>query len=497
MSSPAQKREELAALLNEVRARVASKYPLGNAIAQTGSGTVTVPLPDLMPLVHARDAAQAKIAAIGSVNPRPGGIANRVIQFSKRAIARSLNWFVRDQVVFNREAVMCTEATLQALNEVNFALTSFAGQITAVFERHQEVIHGLSTGIAHLERLQAEVSQMRADRSDLKDMAAHWATWRPQWEEHAAQKEHQLLRVIADLQLAEQRRSSELESSFRESIRAQHADYLAALEKANLATQQKLWQDLERIRSEYERIIHTELRMIRQKAASSPAVAPPAAAQPATQEPAPDFDYQKFADKFRGPEDWVRRNQELYMRYFAGRRNVLDIGCGRGEMLEDLRAQNIPAKGIDLSAESVAYCRSKGVDAEVADLFTYLNGLADGELDGIFCSQVIEHLPPERLPEMIRLCALKLDRDGVIALETPNPECLAIFATHFYLDPTHRKPIPPALLGFYLEEAGFGRLERHALSPASELIPQVNDLPRSVVEQFFGGMDYAIIARKL
>ena len=30
-----------------------------------------------MPLVHARDAAQAKIAAIGSVNPRAGGLLNR------------------------------------------------------------------------------------------------------------------------------------------------------------------------------------------------------------------------------------------------------------------------------------------------------------------------------------------------------------------------------------------------------------------------------------
>jgi hypothetical protein len=43
-----------------------------------------------------------------------------------------------------------------------------------------------------------------------------------------------------------------------------------------------------------------------------------------------------------------------------------------------------------------------------------------------------------------------------VAIETPNPECLAIFATHFYIDPTHRHPIPPALASFYLEEAGFG-----------------------------------------
>ena len=58
-----------------------------------------------MPLVHARDAAQAKIAAIGSVNPRAGGLVNQAIQIVKKTIARSLQWFVRDQIAFNRETV--------------------------------------------------------------------------------------------------------------------------------------------------------------------------------------------------------------------------------------------------------------------------------------------------------------------------------------------------------------------------------------------------------
>ena len=39
-----------------------------------------------MPIVHARDAAQAKIAAIGSVNPRAGGPVNQAIQFVKKTL---------------------------------------------------------------------------------------------------------------------------------------------------------------------------------------------------------------------------------------------------------------------------------------------------------------------------------------------------------------------------------------------------------------------------
>jgi O-antigen chain-terminating methyltransferase len=187
----------------------------------------------------------------------------------------------------------------------------------------------------------------------------------------------------------------------------------------------------------------------------------------------------------------------MYRRYFEGCQAVLDIGCGRGEFLEMMREAGVPARGIDLSEESVATCRHKNLEAETADLFLYLADLPEASLDGIFCSQVVEHLPPERLPEMIKLCASRLRRGGVIAIETPNPECLAIFATHFYLDPTHTRPVPHALLTFYLEEFGVGNIEVHRLSPAVESMPSLGELPAAFRDAFFGGLDYAAIGKKL
>ena len=224
--------------------------------------------------------------------------------------------------------------------------------------------------------------------------------------------------------------------------------------------------------------------------------APPEAADGAS--PASvSFDYGRFAERFRGPEEYVQSGQRFYLPYFSGCQNVLDIGCGRGEFLQMMRAEGVPAKGIDLSQESVAICRSKGLEAEAADLFVYLADLPEASLDGIFCAQVVEHLAPARLPEMIRLCASRLARNGVIALETPNPECLAIFATHFYLDPTHQRPVPHPLLAFYLEEFGIGRIEVKKLSPAAESMPSLASLPEDFREAFFGGLDYAILGRKL
>jgi O-antigen chain-terminating methyltransferase len=108
----------------------------------------------------------------------------------------------------------------------------------------------------------------------------------------------------------------------------------------------------------------------------------------------------------------------------------------------------------------------------------------------------VEHLPPDRLPVLVRLIAAKLHSGALAILETPNPECLAIFASHFYIDPTHTRPVPAPLLRFYMEEAGFVSVEVERLEPAVNSMPSLAELPASVREAFFGGLDYAITGRK-
>lgn len=414
---------ELIAILREVRDKVQARHPQG-AVGD-------LPLPDLMPLVHARDSALGKVASIGMVNPRAGGALNALIQAWKRFLARVLDWHVREQVVFNRKIVECVDAAIEALNQNNRAISELAG---------------------------------------------HWAQLRLGWEHRLDQSEIRFLRSVADLQAA-----------FQHTTRTQHGEFTAALQKA-----------VEKMRLDSDRLIHSELRLIRQRiameqTAEHAAATPPAAAAISH----PVFDYGRFAERFRGNEEYVKAGQRVYFDDFVGRRNVLDIGCGRGEFLEMMREAAVPARGIDLSAESVALCRQKGLAAEAADLFVFLAQQPEAAFDGIFCSQVVEHLPPERLPEMIKLAASRLAPGGIIAIETPNPECLAIFATHFYLDPTHTRPIPHPLLMFYLEEFGVGGIEVRRLSPALETMPALASLPADFREAFFGGLDYAVVGRKL
>ena len=458
---------ELVAMLHAVRDRVRARNP------QTAAGAAELPLPDLLPLMHARDAAMGKVAAIGTVNPRRGGPVNALVQGWKKMVARVLDWHVREQVEFNSKTMACVDAVLEALNENNRALVEVGNRIAAVEE--------------------------------LKDIRGHWIEWRGEWERKLERSEIQALRNVADLQGAFQHRVATVDATWRESLRAQHKAFQAELRLNADDIQKRMWADMERFRTEYERLIHAELRTVRQRAQIRPAEPRPAdqaepsgvyAARPASPPPLP-FDYGKFAEKFRGPEEYVKSGQQIYLPDFSGCQSVLDIGCGRGEFLEMMRDAGIPARGIDLSDESVAMCRAKGLNAEAADLFVYLSDLPEASLDGIFCSQVVEHLPPDRLPEMIKLCASRLSRGGVIAIETPNPECLAIFATHFYLDPTHTRPVPAALLAFYMEEFGIGRIETRKLAPAVESMPPLAELPAAFRESFFGALDYAILGKKL
>ena len=513
-----QKVAELSAIIHAVRDRVRARYPEpGNGANGEGGQQppIQVALADLLPAVHARDAAQAKIAAIGSVNPRAGGPVNNLIQAVKRNIARALQWFVRDQVIFNREAVAAVEALIEALNEQNRALASLAGQTSERLHQQNREIEARTRELSQqIDVRAAELAQhfqpfldalgpLREETRELRDIRRHWAEWRAEWERKVMLNEVQFLRAAADLQGAFQHRVTQVEGNFREIVKAQHSDYLGALERTTLDIQKKLWEDFQRVRGEYDRMIHSELRLIRMRAPAAVAAAAASAAPEATvavQAAAPvanDFDYARFAERFRGDEEYVRKNIAFYRPFFEGRENVLDIGCGRGECLEMMRGMNVPARGIDLGEESVALCRQKGLAAEVADLFPYLDGLPEGEFDGMFSSQVVEHIDPARLGAMIRLCASRLRRGGVLAIETPNPECLAIFATHFYLDPTHTRPVPHPLLAFYMEEAGLGAIEVHKLSPAVETIPELAELPENLRNRLFGGLDYAIMGRRL
>src|SRR5206468_3882948 len=150
-----------------------------------------------------------------------------------------------------------------------------------------------------------------------------------EWEHKLFVNETQFLRSVADLQGAFQHRATLMESNFRDLLRTQHTDYLHSLDHATAELQKKFWDEAAKARREYERLIHEELRIVRQRVGQGHALpVEPRSALPNPTEP--PFDYARFAQRFRGSEDFVRKNIKFYRERFHGHGPVLDIGCGRG-----------------------------------------------------------------------------------------------------------------------------------------------------------------------
>jgi O-antigen chain-terminating methyltransferase len=193
------------------------------------------------------------------------------------------------------------------------------------------------------------------------------------------------------------------------------------------------------------------------------------------------FDYVGFESLFRGGRSAVRRSLAPYVERFAGCRRVLDIGCGRGEFLDLLCEQGIEGTGVDLDAALVECALARGMKAVCADAIEFLRGKAGAGWDGVFSSQVIEHLSPTAVDDFFKAAFHALRPGDVLIVETVNPHCMAAFR-FFYLDPTHQRPLFPEVARFHCISAGF---------PHSEIY-----YPRSEGEPYFDSGEYAVIARK-
>ena len=478
--------EEVSALVRDVRDRVRERH------ARQAPEIPDFELPELEPLGHARDLADGKVAAIGTVNPRRPGLVNNLIQAGKRTVARSLGWMVRDQVEFNRAVVAYMDRQIETQVEYNYNLLRVARELA----RSRDDLAG---------RLDGAVTELRGDLEETaetqSDMLRHWGEWRPAFEEKLSKTEIYFLHAVRDME-AELR---EREETFRTDWLTLHKNYEASLQGASEEIQQKLWRDLENLKTEQASMIQTELRVLRRKLATVPAAPAPGTAPVAVPRPeretAQGLDYARFEERFRGDEAFVSGNQQFYLPIFEGKARVMDLGCGRGELLKLLADRGAEVLGVDLDGEALAACREKGLQVQQADLFEALAAQPDGSWHGLFCAHVVEHLPAMRLQELADLAFAKLAPGGVFAIETPNPGCLAIFAGDFYLDPTHEKPVPAARLHFHLEEAGFVKIDTHERHPAFEVFPQLRPLAESeelrpFQERFFGGLDYAIVAQK-
>jgi len=225
----------------------------------------------------------------------------------------------------------------------------------------------------------------------------------------------------------------------------------------------------------------------------------------------------RVLEAFRGSEAEIRHRLEHHIEWLQNSPPVLDLGCGRGELLRLLREAGVESRGVESDPALGRAARQRGFDIIEMDAGKALKEQPDGRWGAIAAIHFLEHLPVSDLLDLLAEARRVLRPGGVLLAECPNPLSLRVGAALYWRDPTHQRPLLPETLRLYLEAGGFEvqRVdflhpfpveELFSVDPASPpesfdaglapLIGRLDRLASRLDELVNGPRDFAVIARK-
>ncbi len=492
---------------------------------------------------------------IGRAIPRPPGLVNSVIDLAKRTIARGMFWFVRSQREFNAHTRTTIRNLTQQLEVAQSNSQQIASHMRETFNRLEgEFRQGVTevreqllqatgqlqvedaTSREQLSQLREEHNQLREKWAGIEGLPATVEQLEGEFRQGVTEVREQLLQATGQLQIEDAailEQLRQIEGGWRQA----HAElqvHLTRKETEQDARASQVSEDLGRLQGQLaelaQRFTSTAIQNLdtMQKVHDLSRTVHALEGLPSTlrelqrtsdtfgrriralEPPREGIDQFAFDQMFGGTEEEVRRNKEPMVKYFVGKQKVMDLGCGRGYMLEMLREAGVEAVGIDHNAAVLAFCRQKGLPVVEGDVTSYLAAVEDASLGGIFMGHVIEHLTPVQMLELLDSCFRTLAPDSCLIIETPNPTCLVVHASTFYMDLTHVRLVHPETLKFVLRQKGFREAEHFYSSPIHEDVrlrplskkkqtknlKEFNEGIRRLNDYLFSYLDYYVVARK-
>ena len=127
---------------------------------------------------------------------------------------------------------------------------------------------------------------------------------------------------------------------------------------------------------------------------------------------------------------------------------LLELGCGRGEFLNNFKDLGLDVIGVDISPEAVAF--ENGLDVKLCDVENEKLPFDDNTFDVIYSKSFIEHLyyPEKYLEEAYRV----LKSNGILLTLVPDWESNYKI---YYDDYTHRTPFTKMALTDAYKMYGF------------------------------------------
>jgi len=145
---------------------------------------------------------------------------------------------------------------------------------------------------------------------------------------------------------------------------------------------------------------------------------------------------------------WKAICGDIQKRFIPDNSVVLDVGCGYGDFINQIKAQKKIA--VDL-ADSQKYLDKDVVfhQTEVSDL----SMIEQDSVDVIFCSNLLEHIPKNEISDVLNSFRGILRETGKLVLIQPN---FARAMKHYFDDYTH--------VAIYTDESLCGLLKAHDFS---------------------------------
>jgi len=218
-----------------------------------------------------------------------------------------------------------------------------------------------------------------------------------------------------------------------------------------------------------------------------------------------------FDVRLRGSRAEVRERRAGYVDAFRSLSPVVDLGCGRGELLELLREAGITARGVEGNATLARECREKGLEVAEGDPVEFLRAQGAVSLGGVFAHRVAERLAPPALESLLAETHRALRPGGLLVLEAINPRSVVGLLEVFHRDLSSERPLHPETLAFLAAAKGFSEVRvepRRTVSPDARLqpVPTEGVPPRAAavlnenVERLngllYGPLEYALFARR-
>lgn len=189
--------------------------------------------------------------------------------------------------------------------------------------------------------------------------------------------------------------------------------------------------------------------------------------------------------------DISQRKRSLFWALFrysklVGRdKKVLEIGCGRGDLIWALAQLGNKCVGSDISEERLWSILKKGnpsIEWRVMDGVKV--NLPENEFDTVISSNVIEHFHPNDLPEHLKNVRRLLKNGGIYAFDTPNRltgphDIRSIFGEENVLG-MHLKEYTHGELIEELEKAGFKKIRSRLLPFPLPFLEAVNLQPATI-----------------